>query len=217
MRLKFYLRAAAYVIGCNLLASGVYSAMMLLMSENTTPLDALSMLPLYIMVYGGFMQMGFGAAQLKSTANLALSMGATRRSVFLGLIVVTGLPTLGNAVLIAATAALVSALGAEPVFSLEYMVPLGIAVCLSLSGAGLLIAIIQRRFGSVIAVIAGILIFLLAFGVVFSAGLGLFDAWNFGALLEEISWWIFSLAGFLFYGIVLIPLHRTVYRFAVTM
>ncbi len=217
MRLKFWLRAALNVFGAILLSSAIYGALMTLMNEETTPVDALSMLPLYIMMFGAFMHMGYGLAALKTTANLALSLGETRRGTFLGLIVVTLLPVLANVALTAAVIALVSALGAEPHFSLEYMVPLGIALGLFMAGLGLVIAMIQRRFGTVVSVISGGFIVLLAIGFGFCAGLGLFDALNLGALLKAVSWWSFALAGLVFYGIILIPLHRTVIRFAVTI
>lgn len=217
MRLKFWLRAVMNVIGSILLSSAIYGAMMVLMSDNTSPLDALSVLPLYIMMFGAFMQMGYGLTLLKTTANLALSMGETRRSAFLGLILVTLLPILGVSALTAAVTALLSVFGVESIFSLDYMVPLGIAVGLFMSSVGLVIAMVQRRFGTVVSVISGILLVLLAIGFGFCAGLGLFDAINLGALLKAISWWSFTLAGFIVYGIVLIPLHRTVCRFAVTL
>jgi len=217
MRLKFWLRAAMNVIGTILLASAVYSALMVLMNESTTPLDALSVLPLYIMMFGAFMQLGYGLALLKTTANLALAMGETRRSAFLGLILVTLVPILANTALTAATTALLSVFGVKSIFSLDYMVPLGIAVGLFMSSVGLVIAMVQRRFGTVVSVISGVLLVLLAIGFGFCAGLGLFDAINLGALLKAISWWSFTLAGLIVYGIVLIPLHRTVYRFAVTL
>ncbi len=217
MRLKFWLRAALNIFGVILLSSAIYGVLMTMMNEETTPVDALPMLPLYSMMFGAFMHMGYGVSLLKTTANLALSLGETRRGTFLGLIVVTLLPVLANVALTAAIILLVSALGVEPMFSLEYMVPLGIALGLFMAGLGLAIAVIQRRFGTVISVISGVLLFLLAVGLGFCAGLGLFDALNLGALLEAVSWWIFTLAGLIFYGIVLIPLYRTVYRFAVTM
>lgn len=217
MRLKFWLRAALNVIGSIFLASAIYGGLMILMSENTSPLDALAMLPLYILMFGAFMQMGYGLSLLKSTVNLALSMGETRRSAFLGLIVITLIPILGNAILTAAATALVSGLGADTIFSLDYMLPLGIAVGLFMSSVGLIIAMVQRRFGTVVGVITAVMIILLAVGLGFCTGIGLFDALNLGALLERVSWWIFTLAGGIIYGITLIPLRRTVCRFAVTL
>ncbi len=217
MRLRFWLRAALNTFGVILLSSALYGVLMTLMNEETTPVDALSMLPLYIMIFGAFMHMGYGLALLKTTANLALSLGETRRGTFLGLIVVTVLPVLANVALTAAVIILVSALGVEPMFSLEYMIPLGIALGLFMTGLGLVIAMVQRRFGTVVSVISGVFLVLLAIGVGFCAGLGLFDALNLGALLKAVSWWSFTLVGLIFYGIVLIPLYRTVIRFAVTI
>lgn len=217
MRLKFWFRTALTTIATVAGASVLYSGMMLLMSTDTGPMEALAMLPLYLLLYGAFLQLGFSISYLKSTVNLALSMGATRRDAFLGLLIVTLAPVLGNAVLIAVSCAGISALGAEALFPMTYMLPLALALSLFLTGVGLVIAMIRQRFGNAVSIAAGIFIVLLAVILGFCAGLGLFEGLDFGALLKKASWWAFTLAALVFYGIVLIPLHRTVSRCAVTI
>lgn len=217
MRLTFWFRTALTTIATTVGASVLYSGMMLLMSTDTGPIDALSMLPAYLLIYGAFMQFGFSISYLKSAVNLALSMGATRRDAFLGLLIITLVPVLGNAALIAAACAGTAALGAEAIFPVAYMLPLALALSLFLTGVGLVTAMIRQRFGNAVSIAAGILFVLLAVALGFSAGFGLFGALDFGALLEKASWWIFTLAALAVYGIVLIPLHRTVCRYAVTI
>lgn len=208
MRWQYWLRIALRNLGSILLASTIYSTLLCLMNSDFIFPDVPTLWPLCVVLFGGFMQLFYGITLLRSVTNLALSMGETRRGAFLGLILATLVPALGSALLAAMVAALADYLGAEQMLPLGSQLSLTIGFGLLLSAVGLLIAMIQHRFGNIAGVLVAVAAVVLGMGVSMAAGFG---------LLDPILGWGVLLAGAVCYGIVLIPLRRTVYRFAVKL
>lgn len=164
MRLRFWFSRGLQVLASILGASVLYGLLMWIQMDDSRLEFLLMMLPLYFILFGGFILLIMTFSLYKMMLSLCLSFGSTRREALVGMHIYRLIPTLG----ITALAALLYVFpGVEPLFSVRTMVLLSLGAFLLMGAVGSVLGMIYYRFGKVGAIITGISSVILGIGAGF--------------------------------------------------
>lgn len=211
MRLRFWFRSSLQTLAATLGASAVYGLLMGIQLDGASFQDVLSLLPMYLMLFGAVMLMAMMLAVYKFSLGLSISLGSTRREAFVGLQVYRLVPTL---VTVAVTALVTLVPGVETFWGPAVMIPAALGIFLFTGALGGLAGMVYLRFGKIAAILTVLLLIVMG-GV--CGGLTVFFAEaNWPVLAGWIPWLILGL-GAVVYGLVLIPESRVVRKYQVKL
>ncbi len=202
MRLQFWIKSGLQTCVAVIGACGFYALLMYIQLGDSTQ-DLLSMIPIYLLAFGGMMLMVLNTGVYKLHLHLALAFGSTRNEAILGLNLFRLIPTALLTVILAVIAALP---GGD--FSFQ-SIPLGLGVYLLFGALGTLIGIVFTKYGKIVTVITAIAI------VLGCGAIGFFVGMSGGGVhlggVGSLSWLLFCIGLFL-YAIMQIPEQRMVWN-----
>lgn len=202
MRLRFWIISGLQTFAAVVGACGFYALLMYIQLGNGVQ-DLISMIPMYLLAFGGMMLMVMNIGVYKLHLHLTLAFGSTRNEAILGLNLFRLIPSvLLTAILVGMTFLPGSDFEFRPI-------PLGLGVYLLFGALGTLIGIVFTKYGKIVTVITAIVI------VIGCGCIGLFVGMSGGGIhmggVGSLSWPILA-AGILVYAIMQIPEQRTVWN-----
>lgn len=206
MRLRFWLKSGWDVLVNTAGMSALYCVVMCIQIENDGWQDILTMLPIYLILFGALVFAISAFGLYKMTISLVLSFGSTRREVLLGLQLYRLLPAAGIALLAALLTMIPSV---EPVFSPGTAFLISLGVFLLGGAAGAILGMVAYRFGKVGTVITAICVGL------FGSGLGVMGSLSIAGGGYDLRApgslpWLLLALGAAVYLLVMIPEIRVV-------
>ncbi len=202
MRLQFWIKSGLQTCVAVIGACGFYALLMYIQLGDNTQ-DLLSMVPIYLLAFGGMMLMVMNTGVYKLHLHLALSFGSTRNEAILGLNLFRLIPAALLTVILTVICAL-----PDSDFPFQ-SVPMGLGVYLLFGALGTLIGIVFTKYGKIVTVITTIVI------VLGCGAIGFFVAMSGGGVhlggTGSLSWLMLCL-GLLLYAIMQIPEQRTVWN-----
>lgn len=205
MRLRYWFRGILQSLAIVLGASFAYAALMLLQMDDGWEFIG-TLLPLYLLLFGGIMLAAMNIATYKFNLPLALAFGSTRREAMVGLNLQRLVPTVCLIVL-----ACVCSVSGE-LLPVRQLLPLGLGWFLLLNALGAVAGMIYQRFGKVVAIVSSVLLMLVGMAVgMLVAMTGRGADWLPVASAQggKIAWAVLAV-GLIVYGIILIPERRIV-------
>ena len=214
MKLKYWIGSGLETLLIVLGTTLFYGLMMTLQSQYMDWNDLLIMVPVYLLLFGGVMQLAMTVGVYKLNVNLSLSFGSTRNEVLLGLQLFRLIPTLCNTALICVLLALA---GENALFTPWTALPISLGIGLACGALGSVIGIVYARFGRLATVLTVVIIVALAITGGILAVMSSQTQW-LQSLVNHIgfSWLVFGI-GLILYALTMIPEHRTVWKYSVRM
>ena len=202
MRLRFWIRSGLQTFVAVIGACAFYALLMYIQLGDGTQ-DLISMIPMYLLAFGGMMLMVMNTGVYKLHLHLALSFGSTRNEAILGLNLFRLIP----AALLTVVLTVICALPGSDFPSQS--IPLGLGVYLLFGAMGTLIGIVFTKYGKIVTVITAILILICCGAIGFFVGIS-GGGIHFGGV-GSLSWILLCIGLFL-YAIMQIPEQRMVWN-----
>lgn len=214
MKLKYWITSGFQILLIVVAASFLYGLLMTLQSSYMDWNDLLMLLPVYLLLFGGMMQLAQTVGVYKINVNLSLSFGSTRNEVLLGLQLFRLIPTLFNAALICVILALA---GEKALFPPLAALPIALGIGLAGGACGTVIGVTYARFGRLATVLTVLVMVALGITGGVLAVMSSEPQW-LQSLVRHMgfSWLVFCI-GLILYGAAMIPEHRTVWKYSVRM
>ena len=214
MRLRYWIKQGFSTLGVVLLAWLLYSAMMLLQLSAPSWESVGGTVPIYLLVFGGMMQLAMVLGVYKLNLPLCLSFGSTRREASVGIQLFRLIPVVG---LTAVLTVLTALLGDTSPLSAADAVPSGLGISLAAAALGSLMGMVYLRFGK-LAVILTVVVMLLCGGTAgFLAVVGVNNEWLNRSIAAIGLQWIALVIGAVLYLVSLIPEHRVIRKYQVKL
>ena len=211
MRLKDWLKTGAVHALAAIAASLGFSVMMYLLDmENLSFI--LEIATEYLVSFGAFMSLVLIMSVQRQTLPMALSFGSTRKEAFWGMQCYRALYLL---LVMAAVMALFLLTG-EGFTVVIRLIPLGLAVILTMGAVGSVCGIVGMQYGKGAAVAAGVVMGLLALGVGVGVGILIIKRPRI-AVLSSWSLWLFAAIGLLLHIGSMAMEHRMIYKYNVKL
>ncbi len=213
MRLRFWLMGGLRVLGTILGASALYAFFMWIQMEDSTYI--LTLLPLYLILFGAVMLMAMTLGLYKMMLSLSLSFGSTRREAMMGIHIYRLLPCLGTTAMVALLTAVP---GVEFLFSLQSTILVCLGAFLLCGALGAVLGLIYYRFGKLGAILSVVCMVLLAFAGGFLAVLSVDQSDWLQRLFSTVpASWLTLALGAAVYLIVMIPERLVLRKYQVKM
>ena len=214
MKLKYWIGSGLETLLIVLGTTLFYGLIMTLQSQYMDWNDLLMMLPIYLLLFGGVMQLAMTVGVYKLNVNLSLSFGSTRNEVLLGLQLFRLIPTLCNTALICILLALA---GENALFTPWTALPIALGIGLACGACGTVIGVAYARFGKLATVLVVLVMVVLGITGGILAVMSSQTQW-LQSLVNHIgfSWLVFGI-GLILYALAMIPEHRTVWKYSVRM
>jgi len=213
MRLRYWIKQGFSTIAIVLLAWLLYSVMMFVQLSSLSWDAVGSTAPIYLLVFGGMMQLAMVLGVYKLNLPLCLSFGSTRREALVGLQLFRLIPVVGLTVVLTVLTAVLK--DTSPL-SAATAVPVGLGVSLIAAAVGSLMGMLHLRFGKLAIVLTVIMMLLCGGTAGFLAVSGVNAQW-FHSLGVFGLQWIVVILGVVLYLASLIPEHRVVWKYQVKL
>lgn len=214
MKLKYWITDGFHTLLIVTGASFFYGLLMTLQSSHMDWNDLLMLLPIYLLLFGGMMQLAVTIGVYKLNLNLALAFGSTRNDALLGLQLFRLIPVLFNAALICI---LLAAAGENAIFTPLTALPISLGISLACGALGTVIGIVYARFGRLATVLTVLVMVALGITGGVLAVLSSQTRWlQYLVNHMGFSWLVFCI-GLILYSVAMIPEHRTVWNYSVRM
>ena len=213
MRLRYWIKNGFSTTGVVLLAWFIYSFMMLVQSSDFSWLLVAETAPIYLLVFGGMMQLAMVLGIYKLNLPLCLSFGSTRREAQVGLQLFRLIPAVCLSLLLWVVSLL---LGAHSPLSPVVALTAGLGVSLAAGALGSLMGMVYLRFGKLAVVLSVILMFLCGGTAGILTVLGMKN-FSFRGPSGFGLHWILLAAGVVLYLVSLIPERRVVRKYQVKL
>lgn len=212
MRLKDWVKTAAQYAGIVIAASLAYGLLMSVTADSAE--DVVTMAAIYLVMFGAFMGMGFHISVYKVNLPLAIGFGSTRKEAFVGMQCYR-LCFMG---LLAGGAAGLYLLCAEADReSMAELAPIGLGLMICMDILGSVIGMVTTKFSKsvvvAISIIAGLLICGAVVGIVILCV-------AFADTMEKfnmLTLWVVPAVSLVLYALILIPEHKTIYKYNVKL
>lgn len=214
MKLKYWIGCGFQTLLIVVGSSLFYGLMMTLQSSYMDWNDLLMLLPIYLLLFGGVMQLAMTIGVYKLNLNLCLALGSTRNEALLGLQLFRLIPTLFNTALICV---LLAAAGENAFFTPLAALPISLGIGLAGGALGTVIGVVYTRFGRLATVLTVLLMVALGITGGVLAAMSSETQW-LQYLVSHIGFsWLALGIGLILYGVAMIPEHRTVWKYSVRM
>ena len=208
MRLRYWIKCGLKTFGAVIAACGIYALLVGIQMDDM--MDGLfSLMPLYLLLFGGMMLMSMNIGVYKLNLPLALSFGSTRNEAIVGLNLFRIIPA---ALMTAILTVLCAVSGGEMGFSASQAIPIGLGVYLATGAIGTLLGIIFTKYGKVATVITVVLLLLCGGGMGLLAGYADSNSFLANILFSGKIHWLVLGIGLLLYSLAAIPEQRTVWK-----
>jgi len=208
MRLRYWIKSGLQTFFLVVVACFIYSFLMFLQLDDALG-GLTTLLPVYLLLFGGMMLLAMNIGIYKLNLQLALSFGSTRNEAILGLNLVRLIPAL---LLTGLLTGLCSLTDAADTLTVGQAIPMGLGVYLFCGAIGSVIGVVYTKFGRLATVISVVAILLVAFAAgflaAFSTGNGVLSRIVLGG---DLPWLILAI-GLFVYAIASIPEQRTVWK-----
>lgn len=212
MKLKYWITNGFQILLIVVAASFLYGLLITVQNSYMNWNDLLVLLPIYMLLFGGMMQLAQTIGVYKLNLNLCLAFGSTRNEALLGLQLFRLIPILCNTALICVILALA---GENALFTPLTALPISLGIGLAGGALGSVIGIVYARFGRLATVLTVVIIVAVAITGGVLAVMSSQTQW-LQSLVNHIgfSWLVFCIGLFL-YGIAMIPEQRIVWKYSV--
>lgn len=204
MRLRLWVRDGLQYTGLTV-AVTVFYTLMIVLQQSLTWADILAVFPLYLTLMGGLMAAVCAMSVHRVQLHVAISLGLTRRESRLGIHLLRLIP----AVIVSVLAALLAAVGRNPLAAPWQLLVICFGVQLFCGALGTVLGLVHLKWGK-FGTLMTVLVAIVAGGLGgFGAVVGM-EALGVDTLLSgHVLPWLILAVGVLCYGLVQLPEGRT--------